>query len=87
LKNSLSGVSLWAWGLRTPSHICSKMRTAQVTENTKGAIENKISRSIPSECLLLKLVQDFLGVSVRNQKELILIDIQTIQFEKENTGS
>jgi len=59
------------------------MRTAQVTENTKGAIENKISRSIPSECLLLKLVQDFLGVSVRNQKELILIGIQTIRFEKE----
>ena len=40
-------------------------------------------RSIPSECLPLKLVQDFLGVSVRNQKELILIGIQTIRFEKE----
>jgi hypothetical protein len=23
-KNSLSGVSLWAWGFGTASHICSK---------------------------------------------------------------
>jgi hypothetical protein len=34
LKKSLSGVSLWAWGLGTASHICSKMETAQLIENT-----------------------------------------------------
>jgi hypothetical protein len=33
LKKSLSGVSLWAWGLGTPSHICKQMmKTVKHTE-------------------------------------------------------
>jgi hypothetical protein len=39
LKKSLSGVSLWAWGLGTPSHICKEMmKTVKHTENKWSGI-------------------------------------------------
>jgi hypothetical protein len=39
LKKSLSGVSLWAWGLGTPSHICKQMmKTVKHTENKWSGI-------------------------------------------------
>ena len=46
------------------------------------------TKRIPSECLPSELVQDFLRVSVRNQKETI-VSIQAIRYEKEsrNAGS
>jgi hypothetical protein len=55
LKNSLSGVSLWAWGLGTASQICSITKIAQHTEKkTKKHQAQQIIKWIPSECLPLE---------------------------------
>jgi hypothetical protein len=34
-KISLSGVSLWAWGLGTPSHICKQMKQFSILKAKK----------------------------------------------------